>query len=386
MMVDNVFDGKSNDLVAVVIPVYTEELKYNENNAIEQAIKVLGNYDIYFIMPESLVINYRNPLIKEKRFEDDYFFSKQTYSNLMLEEKFYNEFREYKYLLLHQLDAFVFSDRLQEFCEKGWDYVGAPWTHGIHRFANGRSTWYVGNGGFSLRKTESFIRWIKRKKEEICFAREYLPEDVVIAAYGDELIIPTKEEALSFAFEMDFDECMRLNNGCLPFGCHAWEYCEFEKWKKIIEGLGYTVYDFSSERKKPINYIALKRANEIWDRFDLRLYFEQPGRLRLLDKGVIIYGLGSQGFELYQMLRFWGIDIVAGVDNYMPGYRRELWPLKVITDLEIGEYQQIPIIISAKGFEGIEGGLVSRGYVKGQNLFIFEEIIKSIIGKLGEAV
>lgn len=375
-----------NNLAAVVIPIYTEKLRYNEGNAIEQVIKVLGNYDIYFIMPESLEFDYGNPLIREKRFEDEHFSSRQAYSSFMLEEKLYREFRMYEYILIYQLDAFVFEDRLTEFCKKGWDYVGAPWTHGACYFANGCATWYVGNGGFSLRKTESFLTWLDKKKEDICFAKEYLPEDIIIAAYNDGLAIPPKEDAVAFAFEMDFDTCMELNGGKLPFGCHAWEHYEYEKWKVVIEELGYTVCDLGMERKKAVNYEVLKQVNAEWEQFKLPLYLEHLGSSEEFDKGIIIYGLGSQGFRLYQMLRFWNIDIIAGVDNYMPEHRRKLWPIKIISDSQTEKYPSIPVIISMNEYEEVENEFISRGYKKNRDLYIFNEMIDFILGKLREIV
>lgn len=44
----------------------------------------------------------------------------------MLEADFYRRFGKYKYMLIYQLDAFVFSDKLLDFCEMGYDYIGAP--------------------------------------------------------------------------------------------------------------------------------------------------------------------------------------------------------------------------------------------------------------------
>ena len=38
----------------------------------------------------------------------------------------YSRFEKYEYMLIYQLDAFVFSDRLMEFVEAGYDYIGAP--------------------------------------------------------------------------------------------------------------------------------------------------------------------------------------------------------------------------------------------------------------------
>ena len=35
-------------------------------------------------------------------------------------------FLEYQYMLIYQLDAFVFEDKLDYFCELGYDYIGIP--------------------------------------------------------------------------------------------------------------------------------------------------------------------------------------------------------------------------------------------------------------------
>lgn len=44
----------------------------------------------------------------------------------MLSAEFYDRFAAYEYVLIYQLDAFVFADRLAEFCQMGYDYIGAP--------------------------------------------------------------------------------------------------------------------------------------------------------------------------------------------------------------------------------------------------------------------
>ena len=77
---------------------------------------------------------------------------------MMLSSAFYAAFRDYKYVLLHHLDALVLEDRLQEWCATDLDYIAPPW------LKCDDSPWVqvqrVGNGGFSLRKVESFLKVI----------------------------------------------------------------------------------------------------------------------------------------------------------------------------------------------------------------------------------
>ena len=86
----------------------------------------------------------------------------------MLDPYLYNQFSHYDYMLLYQLDAFAFSNRLLEFCKMGYDYIGAP----VERYAK---DWKavgcnIGNGGFSLRKIASMIRILEQK--EYIYARK----------------------------------------------------------------------------------------------------------------------------------------------------------------------------------------------------------------------
>ncbi len=43
----------------------------------------------------------------------------------MMDNTFYKQFLNYEYILIYQLDAFVFKDELN-YCSQGIDYVGAP--------------------------------------------------------------------------------------------------------------------------------------------------------------------------------------------------------------------------------------------------------------------
>ena len=86
------------------------------------------------------------------------------------------------------------------------------------------------------------------------------------------------------------------------------------------------------------------------------------------------------------MMQFWKIDIIAGVDNYMPEYRKRLWPIKIISNMELRHYPQTPIIITMKDFKETECAFISKGYRKNRNLFVFEEILHAVFGKVRENI
>jgi hypothetical protein len=67
------------------------------------------------------------PPLSIESFPDENFRDISCYNRMLLNDEFYARFAEYEYALIHQLDAFVFSDRLLEWCKLGYDYIGAPW-------------------------------------------------------------------------------------------------------------------------------------------------------------------------------------------------------------------------------------------------------------------
>lgn len=62
----------------------------------------------------------------------------------MLTKEFYLRFRQWEYLLIYQLDAYVFQDELMDWCNKGYDYIGAPFLK-LNREVDWNN---CGNGGF----------------------------------------------------------------------------------------------------------------------------------------------------------------------------------------------------------------------------------------------
>lgn len=113
--------------VAAVIPVYKEEIDDLEKISLAQARKVLGKYPFVFVAPEGKKISYAESGDAVVRFPPQFFQNTMTYSMLLMSPFFYEAFKAYDYILIYQLDAFVFYDALEKFCSLGYDYIGAPW-------------------------------------------------------------------------------------------------------------------------------------------------------------------------------------------------------------------------------------------------------------------
>jgi hypothetical protein len=239
--------------VKVVIPVYKDYFGELEEKSFVQCCKVLKNYEIVIVHPEGLNHSYistKSDNITTKSFPKHYFDNIEGYNELMLSPIFYEHFLESEYILIYQLDAFVFKDDLKKWCEKGYDYIGAPWLatsttsigmklfDGIARIFRSKNrkdreqTFFkVGNGGFSLRKVASHYTITNKKKEfifESLNAKEkklYAIEDVFWSLKAPEFYpdfkIPNYKEAVYFAVDRKPKIAMKLTNNELPFGCHS---------------------------------------------------------------------------------------------------------------------------------------------------------------------
>jgi hypothetical protein len=147
-------------------------------------------------------------------------------------------------MLIHQLDAYVFKDELEKWCDKGYDYIGAPKLK--LKFLKEKNPFVMPifepilfNGGFSLRRIKPIIKFLK-------VYNTFIPawpanEDSLFSIYHKRafplrfmLKLPTWKEGLSFAFEKNPQISYGLQGESLPFGCHAWEKYNPSFWKKFI--------------------------------------------------------------------------------------------------------------------------------------------------------
>lgn len=255
--------------VAIAIPYYKNKLTKTEQKSLKACIRTLNSYDIFLVSPLNLdtsEICKQHPLLKVKKFKNDYFSNLRGYNKLVLSEDFYSQFTSYTYILIYQLDAFVFKDELQSWVNKGYDYIGAPWIHSSqytdskggtikcklkrfwYRVTNNKKKlrkyyWgYVGNGGFSLRKVSKMLQIARLYKnkiaEQLDDSRPFYGEDMWLQfelKYKHRLKKPTFKEALGFSIETSPARAYQWNNNTLPFGCHAFNLNSYKEfWKPFI--------------------------------------------------------------------------------------------------------------------------------------------------------
>lgn len=230
---------------AVVIPTYKEKLNEFEKISLAQVKKVLGKYPIIFVAPEGKIFSYFDDSNKVVYFPQEFFQSVETYSRLMLSPEFYEKFFDYDFILIYQLDAFVFSDMLEYFCSLGYDNIGAAWPAFIRPTFNHNGKKYrpkVGNGGFSLRRVKSFYNVLINHAD---LAKNFytLAEDTFFSLCGaaniDGFTCAPVNVANKFSAEILPARCVKKNGGNLPFGCHDWNDSGKEFYSEVIPKFGY---------------------------------------------------------------------------------------------------------------------------------------------------
>ncbi|GAB3783511.1 hypothetical protein GCM10028818_41660 [Spirosoma horti] len=267
--------------VNVVLPVYKSQLTPYETIALTQCARVLANYPILLAAPHSLDVSayYQiAPSLQVRTFDDSYFNSIDGYNRLMLSEEFYEAFSDQEYLLIHQLDAFVFQDDLAYWCQQQYDYIGAPWLRDRDftgwmdqldfTLRQRVATWLnlkkddgitpreiinlngVGNGGLTLRRVSAMLKCLKRYERKIAeynqISMHQYHEDVFwgieVNRYWPRLRIPSYRKALYFSVEFYPKWAIEhYNHGKLPFGCHAWDIHGTDFWRPIFARYGYQI-------------------------------------------------------------------------------------------------------------------------------------------------
>ena len=275
--------------VCIVIPVYQKISDPREVLSLQQGLKIFANHPIIFICPHSFdqswISQYTSlhPNITFKKFDDKNFKSVHTYDALLLNQNFYQQFSDYQFMLIYQTDAYAFSDRLNDWCEKGFDFIGAPW---FKKFdVSGKEKEFIevaGNGGFSIRNVTKINDLMARKlnlkqminlrnilakfrimpHKNITFSIKFFTkffcktnsfgelctfictnatpphEDYFFAAIlpklFPEFVVAKPQDAISFAFEAQPENLYKMNGEKLPFGCHAWAKYSPDFWKKFI--------------------------------------------------------------------------------------------------------------------------------------------------------
>lgn len=267
--------------VSIVIPIYREPT-IDELISLHRCCKVLSTYPMTIVAPEGMSLLTYDAIwqsygltFQAEYFDRTFFKNIAGYNRLMLSEEFYLRFEQYDFILIYQPDAYVFEDQLEMWCAKGYDYIGAPIV-GKHTdiIYHPSLPMRVGNGGFSLRKVQTFLNFFRSKKhvfsskqiirninfwqkpytrfivwllmlmgwnntpKSVACKWQYNEDDFwsgILDNSNYALSKPSPLEALSFAFERFPKELFEITKK-IPFGCHAWKKYQFEEfWKQYID-------------------------------------------------------------------------------------------------------------------------------------------------------
>lgn len=347
--------------VIIVIPVYKKNLDGFEKISLKQLFSMLKKYAICLMAPTGFVLDYDE--LRDKEYQIEYFDgcwfrTVRSYSDLLLSKTFYERFSDYEYILIHQLDCFVFRDNLNEFCGMGYDYIGAP----IHQKEGFWSEYHVGNGGLSLRKVKTTIELLKHKTE--VFSEHPFPdqlckaEDVFFSYCGAnekyDFSVPSVEIADRFSLFVDSDEKKKsvCENG-LPFGIHYFPTYYYEFWRPFIQIFGYTLPVRPSDEKDRrylllMNQWIINKQN-CWKTAD---YLNKHGY-----HNIAVYGMSIYGRHLLRELDGEKIRVEYCLDqNVMPSYMNisvispndYLKPVDAIINTVIWDHESISGLLRKK--------------------------------------
>lgn len=371
---------------AVVIPMYTPILKQQEIIALKQANKVFKKFDIIAAVPIGLAVEEDN-FTRIERFEADFFSSINAYNRLMLSPSFYKRFQQYEYILIYQLDAFVFSDQLLYFCNLNYDYIGAPWLYGIFNYVDASHyIWYVGNGGLSLRKVTSFINILEDRKP--LQSDQIKNEDLFFSSIVDENFrIAPKEIALQFSFERQVKKCYQQNHNKLPFGCHAWERYDLKFWKPYIEQSGYKVQEIrnnvgNEDEIREKEYLFWEKfANIIENKYEFEGVNQKLKKIfGQIDRSYIIFGAGFYGKGISSWFTDIGILIKCFCDNNLELAGKTLNNYPIIHTSRLQEYREnsVIIVVNYEYENQIVEQLETMNFKKKKDFITFTELVREL--------
>jgi hypothetical protein len=267
--------------VVVLIPAHRSQLEHFERVALERCVDVLRGRPLVVALPADLdpvPLRAFSRQLQFERFAPEYFRSVGDYNRLLLSDEFYARFAAFDYMLIHQLDAFVFRDELDAWCARGYDYLGAPWLprsrlplpaalsalrikQRLYRLLDRRNPdggvrhaqydYTVGNGGFSLRRIAALRAALARLGKRLAEYQRYQHyshgEDIFFCVeanrYRTHVRTPPLRTAVAFAWESQPAVAAQLNGGDLPFGCHGWNRLHREYWRPVFARFGIALDD-----------------------------------------------------------------------------------------------------------------------------------------------
>ena len=252
------------------------ELTEDERTSLRHLSHHLPNHPKHLLVPRGS--SWKLPGFVSHEFPRRYFGSAANHGKLLMSRAFYRAFQDTEFIFFYHLDSLVFSNRLDEWCQAGYDWIGPPWIRCDD------SPWVrrnrVGNGGCSLLRVskalqvltarhlskpssfwlDAFARHAPRHLVQWIGVCEKWTQDTGIAArlmrewrevhdparhnrnndvfWSDQAIlydpgfrVAPLEAGLNFAFEVSPRTCFSMNGGTMPFGCHAWTRYDRAFWE-----------------------------------------------------------------------------------------------------------------------------------------------------------
>lgn len=123
------------------------------------------------------------------------------YSKLLATKSIIYDYIHTEYFLVFQTDSMIFKKNiylLDHFIKSDYDYIGAPWLRTNYNIT--KQCDFIGNGGFSLRKTCKMLEIM----DKILWNETY--EDLYFATNYNNIVVkkPHYDIALQFCFDEEF--------------------------------------------------------------------------------------------------------------------------------------------------------------------------------------
>ena len=265
--------------VAIMVPLPSPQLREDEEVSMSHLRKHLDHYEKFLLVPQGMEVQMEG--FRAVELDRRHFGSAANHNRMLYRTDFWEKFADYEYVLMYHLDALVFSDQLQDWCDQGLDYIGAPFL--ICSDAPWVRVERCGNGGFALYRVPSvlkvlwnrylddpwkyfedhFWRFIEFQRKCLRPVRAAMPswmkgrataslrgqlkkmDHVEVNERGNDLFWSDKakhylpefkvgslEQGLAFAFEMEPRRCLERTGGRMPFGCHAWGRYDRAFWNE----------------------------------------------------------------------------------------------------------------------------------------------------------
>ena len=156
--------------IAVVTPIWRPTLSDDELVRLQLTLRSTPRWKHIVLHPQGLETDQLASLLPDWTFQpcdDTHLASVRSYSTWLLQQDFYDQFADFDYIIITQLDSVLLAEPPPQAFE--YDYLGAPWDPPwrvviasgqmrIFRFL-GRA-WgkklVVGNGGLSIRRISAF--------------------------------------------------------------------------------------------------------------------------------------------------------------------------------------------------------------------------------------